>query len=134
MTSAGPLAGRGHGGGALPGIPGGPEPAESAGIPADGVVPPRAGARGRRSVRVVGRSLLALTKPRIIELLLVTTVPTMMLAARGLPAAGLLPGCCVRALVHGVFVAGDARAAGAVPLLWCMGFWLRQCTAAVKSA
>ena len=27
MTSAGPLAGRGHGGGALPGIPGGPGPA-----------------------------------------------------------------------------------------------------------
>jgi protoheme IX farnesyltransferase len=51
---------------------------------------PWARAGGRRSVRVVGRSLLALTKPRIIELLLVTTVPTMMLAARGLPAAGLL--------------------------------------------
>jgi heme o synthase len=96
MTSAGPLAGRGHGGGALPGIPGGPGPAESAG----------AGARGRRSVRVVGRSLLALTKPRIIELLLVTTVPTMMLAARGLPAAGLL----VVTLVGGALAAGSANA------------------------
>jgi heme o synthase len=39
---------------------------------------------------MVARSLFALTKPRIIELLLVTTVPTMLLARRGLPAAGLL--------------------------------------------
>jgi protoheme IX farnesyltransferase len=96
MTSASPLAGRGHGGGALPGIPGDPGPAGSAG----------AGARGRRSVRVVGRSLLALTKPRIIELLLVTTVPTMMLAARGLPAAGLL----MVTLVGGALAAGSANA------------------------
>ncbi|HXZ76264.1 MAG TPA: UbiA family prenyltransferase, partial [Streptosporangiaceae bacterium] len=106
MTSASPMAGRGHGGGALPGIPGGPGPAEPAGIPADGVVPARAGAGGRRSVRVVGRSLLALTKPRIIELLLVTTVPTMMLAARGLPAAGLL----MVTLVGGSLAAGSANA------------------------
>ena len=35
----------------------------------------------------------ALTKPRIIELLLVTTVPAMVLAARG---AGLVPGWCWR--------------------------------------
>src|SRR6266496_1553335 len=64
-----------------------------------------AGARGRRSVRVVGRSLLALTKPRIIELLLVTTVPTMMLAARGLPAAGLL----MITLTGGALAAGSAN-------------------------
>jgi heme O synthase-like polyprenyltransferase len=44
----------------------------------------------RRSVKLVARSLLQLTKPRIIELLLVTTVPTMMLAQRGLPGARLL--------------------------------------------
>ena len=31
------------------------------------------------------RAYVALTKPRIIELLLVTTVPAMVLAARGLP-------------------------------------------------
>ena len=31
------------------------------------------------------KGYLALTKPRIIELLLVTTVPTMFLAAGGLP-------------------------------------------------
>jgi protoheme IX farnesyltransferase len=57
-------------------------------------------------VRAAGRSLLALTKPRIIELLLVTTVPTMMLAARGLPAPGLL----VTTLVGGALAAGGANA------------------------
>jgi protoheme IX farnesyltransferase len=36
------------------------------------------------------RSLFLLTKPRIIELLLVTTVPTMFLAQRGVPSARLL--------------------------------------------
>ena len=36
------------------------------------------------------RSLFVLTKPRIIELLLVTTVPTMLLAQRGVPSPGLL--------------------------------------------
>ena len=45
---------------------------------------------GRRPVRLIARSLFLLTKPRIIELLLVTTVPTMMLAQRGLPSARLL--------------------------------------------
>ncbi len=45
---------------------------------------------GRRSARLVARSLFLLTKPRIIELLLVTTLPTMMLAARGLPPARLI--------------------------------------------
>jgi protoheme IX farnesyltransferase len=60
---------------------------------------------GRRSVRLVGGSLLALTKPRIIELLLVTTVPTMMLAARGLPAPGLL----LVTLTGGTLAAGSAN-------------------------
>jgi len=41
-------------------------------------------------VRLVARSLFLLTKPRIIELLLVTTVPTMLLAQRGLPPIGLI--------------------------------------------
>jgi protoheme IX farnesyltransferase len=36
------------------------------------------------------RAYVSLTKPRIIELLLVTTVPTMLLAKRGLPSAWLL--------------------------------------------
>ena len=47
-------------------------------------------AGGRRSARLVGKSLLALTKPRIIVELLVTTVPTMLLARRGLPAIDLI--------------------------------------------
>jgi protoheme IX farnesyltransferase len=66
-------------------------------------------AAGGRSVRLVGESLLALTKPRIIELLLVTTVPTMMLAARGLPAPGLLA----------VTLAGGALAAGSANTINC---------------
>ncbi len=59
----------------------------------------------RRSVRLVGGSLLALTKPRIIELLLVTTVPAMILAQRGLPTPGLL----VVTLVGGALAAGSAN-------------------------
>ncbi len=39
----------------------------------------------RRSLRETLRAYLALTKPRIIELLLITTLPVMFLAARGLP-------------------------------------------------
>ena len=52
------------------------------------------------------RAYVALTKPRIIELLLVTTVPAMMLAARGLPSMGLL----VATLVGGTLAAGSANA------------------------
>jgi heme o synthase len=60
---------------------------------------------GRRSARAVARSLVALTKPRIIELLLVTTIPTMLLAERGLPSARLV----VLTLVGGTFAAGSAN-------------------------
>ncbi len=49
---------------------------------------------------------LALTKPRIIELLLATTVPTMFLAARGLPDLLLT----VSTLVGGSLAAGGAFA------------------------
>ena len=48
---------------------------------------------------------LALTKPRIIELLLVTTVPAMMLAARGWPTWTLL----LWTLVGGTLAAGAAN-------------------------
>ncbi len=48
---------------------------------------------------------VALTKPRIIELLIVTTIPAMFLAARGLPAWGLL--ACT--LVGGALSAGSAN-------------------------
>jgi protoheme IX farnesyltransferase len=48
---------------------------------------------------------LALTKPRIVELLLVTTVPTMLLAEGGLPRLGLV----VAVLVGGTLAAGSAN-------------------------
>src|ERR1700729_3686063 len=43
-----------------------------------------------RSARLIVSSLFALTKPRIIELLLVTTLPTMLLAQHGFPSAWLM--------------------------------------------
>jgi protoheme IX farnesyltransferase len=49
---------------------------------------------------------VALTKPRIIELLLVTTVPTMIVAARGLPRLSLI----LATLVGGTLAAGGANA------------------------
>ncbi|MGZ6213844.1 MAG: heme o synthase, partial [Candidatus Limnocylindria bacterium] len=48
------------------------------------------------------RAYLALTKPRIIELLLVTTVPTMVLAQRGVPSGWLM----------GAVILGGSLAAG----------------------
>ncbi len=48
---------------------------------------------------------VALTKPRIIELLLVTTVPSMVLAARGVPGLGV----AVATLVGGTLAAGSAN-------------------------
>jgi protoheme IX farnesyltransferase len=51
------------------------------------------------------RGYVALTKPRIIELLLVTTVPTMIVAARGMPSVWLV----VATLVGGSFAAGSAN-------------------------
>ncbi|HZN17593.1 MAG TPA: heme o synthase [Micromonosporaceae bacterium] len=61
-----------------------------------------------RAGRVV-RAYLALTKPRIVELLLVTTVPTMLLAHGGLPPVWLVL----------VVVAGGSLAAGAANVLNC---------------
>ncbi|WP_230402038.1 heme o synthase [Sanguibacter suaedae] len=49
---------------------------------------------------------LALTKPRVVELLLVTTVPTMMLAAGGFPGLWLV----LATLVGGAAAAGSANA------------------------
>jgi heme o synthase len=62
-------------------------------------------AGGRRAPRVVFRGLVALTKPRIIELLLVTTVPAMLLAQRGLPSIKLI----LVTLVGGTLAAGSAN-------------------------
>lgn len=52
------------------------------------------------------RGFVALTKPRIIELLLVTTVPTMVLAERGVPRPWLV----VATVVGGTLAAGGANA------------------------
>lgn len=49
---------------------------------------------------------LALTKPRIIELLLVTTIPTMVLAERGWPTIGLM----IATFCGGALAAGGANA------------------------
>jgi protoheme IX farnesyltransferase len=54
--------------------------------------------------RVAG--YVALTKPRIIELLLVTTVPTMVVAEKGLPSLWLV----VATVLGGTFAAGGANA------------------------
>ncbi len=51
-------------------------------------------------------SYVALTKPRIIELLLVTTLPAMILAADGLPAWWVV----VATMVGGTLAAGSANA------------------------
>jgi protoheme IX farnesyltransferase len=59
-------------------------------------------APGRRSKAA---AYLALTKPRIIELLLVTTVPVMFLAHKGIPSLWLI----VATLVGGALSAGAAN-------------------------
>ena len=52
------------------------------------------------------RAYVALTKPRIIELLLVTTVPTMIVAEQGLPSLWLI----VATVMGGTLAAGGANA------------------------
>jgi heme o synthase len=74
-----------------------------------GTAPAGTAAGGRRPARLVARSLFLLTKPRIIELLLVTTVPAMLLARRGVPSLALLA----------VTLAGGALAAGSANTLNC---------------
>jgi protoheme IX farnesyltransferase len=62
----------------------------------------------RPYTRVLARfqSYVALTKPRIIELLLITTVPTMFVAARHVPSLRLM----VMTVVGGALAAGGANA------------------------
>ncbi|HEY6745651.1 MAG TPA: heme o synthase [Mycobacteriales bacterium] len=68
-------------------------------------VPGERAARRRRAGAVL-KAYVALTKPRIVELLLVTTLPAMILAARGLPPFGLV----LATLVGGSLAAGSANA------------------------
>jgi len=72
---------------------------------------PRAAAHPgtKRTIGAVVRAYLSLTKPRIVELLLITTVPAVMLASGGWPDLGLLA----------VVLVGGALAAGAASALNC---------------
>ena len=56
------------------------------------------------------RGYLALTKPRVIELLLVTTLPAMVLAAGGVPSLWLI----LATLLGGIMAAGSANALNCV--------------------
>jgi protoheme IX farnesyltransferase len=76
-------------------------------------------AAGTRSAGDTVRAYIALTKPRIIELLLVTTVPAMVLATRDLPGAGGVRGAVDWAgwgavvfwtMLGGTLAAGSANA------------------------
>ena len=59
-----------------------------------------------RSPAQVLRAYVALTKPRIIELLLVTTLPTMVLAKGGIPSGWLM----AAVVIGGTMAAGGANA------------------------
>jgi protoheme IX farnesyltransferase len=65
---------------------------------------------GRPSRRDVVGAYVALMKPRIIELLLLTTVPVMFLAAQGVPDLGRV----VATVLGGVLSAGSANALNCV--------------------
>ena len=70
------------------------------------VVAPAAPVRSRRGIGAVVRAYVALTKPRVIELLLITTLPVMFLAAGGLPPLGTV----LATLLFGTMSAGSANA------------------------
>ena len=63
-------------------------------------------AAGPAQTRSTFAAYLALTKPRIIELLLITTVPTMVVAERGWPGLWLV----VATVIGGTLAAGGANA------------------------
>ncbi len=77
-------------------------------VPAEAVPEPapQEAAAGPRSIRETTISYVRLTKPRIILLLLITTVPAMVLAARGMPSPWLV----LATLVGGAVAAGSANA------------------------
>ncbi|WP_034521966.1 heme o synthase [Actinomadura rifamycini] len=60
----------------------------------------------RRSIGESVRAYVALTKPRVIELLLITTIPVMFLAAGGVPPLGTV----LLTLAFGTMSAGAANA------------------------
>lgn len=65
-----------------------------------------ASAAAKPGFRRKAKAYFALTKPRVVELLLVTTVPTMIFAQKGFPSVGLI----LATLVGGAFAAGSAGA------------------------
>jgi protoheme IX farnesyltransferase len=75
---------------------------------APGGVRPRVHGVASPRTRIGG--FVALTKPRIVELLLITTLPTMVLAQDGVPPLQLV----VATLVGGALAAGGANAANMV--------------------
>jgi protoheme IX farnesyltransferase len=60
----------------------------------------------RTTLRETTAAYLQLTKPRIVELLLITTVPAMVLARRGIPSVWLM----LATLLGGAMAAGSANA------------------------
>ena len=67
---------------------------------------PPISSRTRISLGRKAKAYFALTKPRVIELLLVSTVPTMILAHRGIPDIWLI----LATVIGGAFSAGSANA------------------------
>lgn len=87
---------------------GNPAPGATGIVPAAGMATAEAAVRApdlSRARRLAG-GLVALTKPRIVELLLVTTVPTMILADRGMPSPVLI----AATVFGGALAAGGANA------------------------
>src|SRR3989441_3004254 len=82
----------------------GPWPALSISAKPFSVGPMSLAAARPLSLRARVGAYVALTKPRIIELLLVTTLPTMVVAARGMPPIGLM----LATLIGGARVRGGA--------------------------
>ena len=80
------------------------------GRPAPDAAALAAHAPDRTRVRDVAAAYVGLTKPRVIELLLLTTVPVMFYAAQGVPPLGLV----VATVVGGALSAGSASALNCV--------------------
>ena len=76
----------------------------------DSEVSVRAHPSGRSTLRDVIGAYVGLTKPRVIELLLLTTVPVMFFAQRGVPPLWLV----VATVVGGTLSAGSANALNCV--------------------
>ncbi len=76
----------------------------------DSQVPVKGRPAAIASLRDIAGAYVGLTKPRVIELLLLTTVPVMFFAARGVPSLGLV----VATVVGGTLSAGAANALNCV--------------------